>query len=165
MEDNTILDFDKDFNAPTLIYADKGLRFVNFMIDRFISTIAAYIGIFIGVGAGIVFGGVDVYDPAKVESSNSDLIMGISVLFGCLLAFIIYFGYYIYMEYKFEGRTVGKMLTKTRTVTKEGYPISLGQAFGRCFARLIPFEPLSIFFNNDGICWHDSLANTIVIKD
>ena len=142
---NTILDYDKPGMEELPTTANTGARFVNFILDRIVSSILGYGGMF---GAMAAFG----------EESGS--------VIGLLLFALGYFGYYIIMEYNFEGKTIAKMLTKTRAIQEDGSPITLGQAVGRTFARLIPFEPFSIFFTNGGTaCWHDTLAGTLVVQD
>jgi uncharacterized RDD family membrane protein YckC len=154
MSDNTILDYDdSEGTSPYghLALASNGSRFVNLILDSIFSIIALYIGLFFGLF---------ILSANLSEENGLNMGEGLAILF----SIFCYFGYYIFMEYRFEGRTLGKMITKTRVVTKEGYPISLGQAFGRTFARLIPFDRYSILFNY-GSCWHDSLAGTIVVND
>lgn len=60
------------------------------------------------------------------------------------------------------GRTVGKFVTGTMVVTKDGKPIHSGHSFMRSICRIIPFEPFSMFRScQQG--WHDTLVNTKVV--
>jgi uncharacterized RDD family membrane protein YckC len=86
-------------------------------------------------------------------------VSGLVLFFG-----VGYFGYYTMMEYNFKGKTIAKMLTKTAVVQTDGKPITFVQAFERTFIRLIPFEPLSIFFNDNKLCWHDVHSGTVVVQ-
>jgi uncharacterized RDD family membrane protein YckC len=81
---------------------------------------------------------------------------------GTFIAYIFMFGYTIIMEFVY-GQTIGKMLTKTMVISKDGHKLSLGQCFGRTFARIIPFEGFSVL-GADAIMWHDSLTSTYVVE-
>ena len=65
------------------------------------------------------------------------------------------------MEYKYE-RTLGKFITKTIVLTKDGKKTKFSDILARTFCRLIPFDWLSYFFTSNGL--HDRLSNTTVIK-
>ena len=80
--------------------------------------------------------------------------------FALLLSFPLY---YVIMEYKF-GKTIGKFITKTKVVSKDGKPLSIGQCIGRLFCRIIPFERFSGLFS-DGVFWHDSIPGTLIVED
>jgi uncharacterized RDD family membrane protein YckC len=73
--------------------------------------------------------------------------------------------YYICME-GLLGLTIGKLVTGTRVVNERGGKPSLAQIVGRSLSRLIPFDPLSLFFSSDDECraWHDSLSKTRVVR-
>jgi uncharacterized RDD family membrane protein YckC len=78
-----------------------------------------------------------------------------------VLSFIIsYFGYYIYMESKFQ-QTLGKFYTKTKVVTLNGEKPKLINIVGRTFLRTIPYDPISFSSSKNG--FHDSLSKTTVI--
>ncbi|TXH77424.1 MAG: RDD family protein [Lysobacteraceae bacterium] len=81
-----------------------------------------------------------------------------------VIAILMLLIYYIPMEALF-GATIGKFLTGTRVVDERGGKPTLGQVVARSFARLIPFEPLSVLFmDEDKRGWHDSLAATYVVR-
>jgi uncharacterized RDD family membrane protein YckC len=79
-----------------------------------------------------------------------------------LLLFIVFFGYYTLMEGA-KGKTVGKMITKTKVLTASGDPITYGQAFLRTLCRIVPFEFISVFL--DSSMWHDKWVGTMVVKE
>ncbi len=128
-----------------IIIASKKLRFVNSIIDYFVFLL---INIVIGVLVVIVFGD----EGLKYIESIPDAVLGIS----------LYLFYYIFFE-AMTSRTIGKLVTGTKVVNKNGLKASFGQILGRSFSRLIPFEAFS-FFGKDGRGLHDRLANTLVIK-
>lgn len=78
--------------------------------------------------------------------------------------FIVYFFtwiiYYLTQEIFFR-QTLGKMLTGMEIIFLNNKKFKA--ALIRTVVRLIPLEPLSIFFRNDSIMWHDQLSGTKVI--
>ena len=120
--------------------AQPGLRFANYVID----IIAFYVIFFIVVyaGAGII------------NATNIGLLY--------LVVFTILIAYYTIMEGATNGKTLGKLVTKTRAVKKDGTTFTLRDAFLRSLCRLVPFEPFTAF---SGYPWHDKWTNTIVIKE
>lgn len=102
-----------------------------------------------------LFGGEDALASMEEPSFVRDYAIGI----GLMLV------YYIPLEGMF-GVTVGKLITGTRVVDEQGRPPSWGQAIGRTFARLIPFEPFSLLFSEDKRIagWHDRLPKTLVVR-
>lgn len=83
-------------------------------------------------------------------------------IFGYLMLAVGFFGYYIFMETKYQ-KTIGKFITKTKVVTKDGANPELGDIVRRTFCRLIPFDRISFLFTANG--FHDRLSDTTLIKD
>ncbi len=131
----------KPFNIEDNL-ASKGKRLGNYVIDRIIVQ---------GLSYALIFG---------VASSN----MGESEMTGMIIvaALGLWIIYYSLFE-AFTGKTIGKLITGSKVVNVDGSPISVGQAFGRTFSRIIPFEAFS-FLGQKGIGWHDSLSDTRVIN-
>ena len=73
-----------------------------------------------------------------------------------------YFCYYFIFELAF-GKTIGKMITKTKVVSENSYSRpSLIQILIRTLVRVIPIYFLFHFFIGKGL--HDLLSKTILIK-
>lgn len=74
-------------------------------------------------------------------------------------------GYYVVMEGLF-GFTFGKLVTGTRVVDERGGRPGWRQVLARTLMRFVPFEPLSLFFAEDGKVrgWHDRVAKTWVVR-
>jgi uncharacterized RDD family membrane protein YckC len=70
-------------------------------------------------------------------------------------------GYYILCE-GLTGKTVGKLVTKTKVVREDGGKPALANIVGRSCARLIPFEWFS-FLSERGHGWHDRFSRTRVV--
>lgn len=124
--------------------ASRGQRFLNMIID----IIAIYVLAFI---VGIIL--AILRAPFLTESS---------VLFDYGFGIALWLLYYVPLEAGF-GRTVGKLLTRTRVVMVDGTPPNILNVIGRTFARLVPFEAFS-FFGSLAVGWHDSWSRTRVVK-
>ncbi len=93
------------------------------------------------------------------EDSWLDVLDGLAGNFIGIGFFLLY---YIGFESAF-ARTPGKFVLGTIVVNEKGNKPSTGQFIGRSFGRLIPFEALSCF-GSQTRGWHDSLANTYVVR-
>lgn len=121
-------------------YATPTQRFLTYLID----TIVFYaISMVIGFIMGIMMGGV-----------SASIYIAI---------YVTLFLYYIALEAS-SGKTVGKMVMRTRVVTVSGGKPSVGQCFIRTISRLVPLEFISVWIE-DSVMWHDQWASTRVIKD
>jgi uncharacterized RDD family membrane protein YckC len=128
-----------------VIPAGQGARFLNLIIDYFAQfAISFALGIVIVVAFGEA--GIQFLDDTP------GFFIGIPVLLG----------YYVVFEAT-TSRTLGKLVTGTKVVNQDGGKPTIGQIIGRSFARMIPFEAFS-FFGTPPRGWHDSLANTYVVK-
>ena len=136
------------FTAPEpleIVPAERWRRLVTYVIDSFaFFFLAAIVGALLALGVG---------DEAveRLEGVPDFVLTQALVLV-----------YYAALEGA-TGRTVGKLLMGTRVVNEDGNPPSFRQILGRTLARLIPFEALAIF-GEEIRTWHDSLANTYVVK-
>jgi uncharacterized RDD family membrane protein YckC len=83
-------------------------------------------------------------------------------LLGYSLLVVSFFGYYIFMETKYQ-KTLGKFITKSKVIMKGGQKPTQGDIITRTACRLVPFDRVSYFFAVNGI--HDYLSNTTVVKD
>ena len=86
-------------------------------------------------------------------------------------ALLIFFGYYIYFELRWNGQTPGKRRYALRVMREGGYPVTAYSVILRNLLRLIDFLPggygigiLSLFLNNNYQRLGDLVAGTIVIK-
>jgi uncharacterized RDD family membrane protein YckC len=153
--ENTILDqpFEQEKEYQL---ASKGKRFANYIID----IISFYIFAILG---GVVFALVspDTAASAFEEVGNPDTS---SKLVEQLLGILILLGYYTIMEGAFNGKTVGKYLTKTRALREDGSSLGWDKALIRSLCRLIPFEGFS-YLGSNLLGWHDTISKTMVVED
>lgn len=152
-EKNLLHDIELDI---TLEPVSAGTRFLHYLID----TIGFYVLIFIiggAIGIGAVANDMDVEDTGLVGNA------GTAILLQYLLSFLLYVGFYTFMEGMTKGKTLGKYLTGCRVVKdNSGSAISWKDAFLRSLCRVVPFEPFSTFGRRP---WHDRWTDTIVIKE
>ncbi len=116
-------------------------RLINFVFDSLIIIVIAYLI------KHFVF-------PKPITQLDS----GISFNLSFYLFFLLF---YISMEY-FLGKTIGKMITRTKMISRSGKKINLMNIIIRTFLRFFILEWIS-FFKKRPIGWHDSLSDTKVI--
>lgn len=129
--------------------ASKGSRAVNSIVD---SVIILFLWILLSIGLFLIGFDHMLFDENTGEEFPS-------IIFVIFLP--IYFLYYFTMEARYQ-RTVGKYITKTKVLTKEGAKPSVSKVALRSLCRLIPFEYLSFLASPNGI--HDLLSETRVVK-
>ena len=136
--------------SNTLVLASGAKRFANFAIDYVVSLLfVAFVFFNLGVVLGLL--GNNSFQQENPVIDN-------------LLYFLLSLSYYFVCEHFLNGRTIGKMITRTRVLDEAGNKPSPEQIIGRTFARLIPFEAFS-FLGDEARGWHDSLPGTIVIDE
>ena len=135
------LAIEKDY--ATYRIASTGQRFSNMLLDSVFFLVFA---VLVGIVAGILGVG--------------EQLMGINDnLFGIILLTM----YYLPQEAIF-GRTLAKLITKTKVVGLNGEKVTFMKALGRTLCRFIPFEAFTFLGGNGqphGI--HDKLPKTKVI--
>ena len=141
----------QEFHEPAYEFATTGQRFLNYVIDIIVFYLLMLL-------TGFIVG-------AAFASSISDGEVGGAIGFALVtyfLVFAIFFAYYTFLEGS-KGKTLGKMITKTKVIREDGEPMTFGKAFLRTLCRLVPFEFISAFLGQK--MWHDQWTNTITIKD
>lgn len=86
----------------------------------------------------------------------------LSMLAVYLVLAIGFFGYYVFMETKYQ-KTIGKFITKTSVTMKDGGKPKAEDIIRRTFYRLIPLDMISFLYSGNGL--HDKLSNTTITKD
>ena len=131
--------------------ATKGQRFANYLID----IIIAYAIIF---GLSLLYYSMN---PELIYVEETDA--GLNIMERLIGAFVIAI-YYTIIEFSLGGKTIGKYITKTRTVTLNNEKPDFQTILGRSFSRIVPFEAFS-FLGSQPDGWHDRWSKTKVIKD
>lgn len=120
-------------------------RFLSFYIDLFFITIIYYPALYLYTKFALG-------ENALIEFPDLEL----AILFGTIGFFI----YYLIFEGLLET-TIGKKITGLKLTGLANLPIrqKLLQVLLRTLSRLIPFEPISLFFTGEGkIMWHDRIS-------
>jgi uncharacterized RDD family membrane protein YckC len=89
-----------------------------------------------------------------------------------LLAFTIYWGYYIFFEMAWNGQSLGKRWVGLRVILVDGTPISLSESIVRNLMRLVDMLPalygvgiITMFINSQSRRLGDLAAGTLVVHD
>ncbi|MGS2739682.1 RDD family protein [Sinomicrobium sp. M5D2P17] len=141
----------KYYYLPEKVYAGKGKRLANFVIDRIVIYILTFLlGMLayilseaLGMGGFLRF----VENMTAVEE----------LLFGVVVSLI----YYMALE-STTGRTIGKFVTNTRVINESEKKAGPDEVFIRSLCRFIPFDAFS-FLGSEGRGWHDSIPKTYVV--
>lgn len=155
-----LLDLRSGTDQWTLQYAHLGRRFLAMMVDQFIWSF----GFMILVAGPIIL--LFIYSPNHPDSPLPMALLGVAFLIG--IGGIV--TYEALMLAKRNGQTLGKMALKIRVVRPDGTPISMGQAWGRAFTRLLLIHVLQLvnylpaFFTKEKTCVHDMFAKTRVVR-
>lgn len=144
--DNEILDFDSIRDEGlNLVPASKGKRFANFLID--------YLVIFVVLFGLTMFELMGAEDDGEIGTNLMDRLIGM----------LIYASYYLLLEGLWGGKTIGKLVTNTRTVNLDGSAPDFKTILNRSFSRIVPFEAFS-FLGSKPDGWHDRWSDTMVIN-
>lgn len=142
----------KPFEFDADLYATKGQRFANYIIDYICQII-----MMMGVGFVIAFIALLLGNDQIVTQLES-----INAIEQYALGAVIVLVYYNFFEI-FFARTIGKFITNTVVVNEIGEKPSVNEIMIRSVCRLIPFEPFS-FLGEPDKGWHDSISKTYVVK-
>lgn len=129
----------------SLQQAGSGKRFANYLIDLVVFYILAGSLAAILMYRGVISSDIDPITDRIVTYILRGLFMGI-------------------VEAIFKGKTLGKLITRTRAVNEDGSPITAQTAFMRGLSRLVPFEAFSAL-GSPSYPWHDRWTNTYVIDE
>lgn len=133
-----------------VVQASTGQRFLNYIIDL----VVFYILIF-ALAFFLAF-----IDPSILEwMDGNDVGTNLLTRLVVLLLYGIVMGF---IEALFKGRTLGKLITRTKAVNEDGSTISAATAFQRGLSRAVPFEMFSAF-GSPSYPWHDKWIKTYVI--
>lgn len=137
-------------NRPSCQLAETGDRLANYLID-FVAFSLIKFGIYVVIG-------ILAYENGKTSVTPAT---ALDKLLDFLFVYLIYMVFYFFCEGASNGRSPGKLITRTKAVKRDGSPVTWEDAFMRSLCRIIPFEPISGFFGNP---WHDRLTGTMVVK-
>lgn len=129
---------------------ENGIKIGNEQTRKYI--IRRGIGCFIDVLFFLLL--MEVLFPAVPKS-------GLQIYFKNFILMIIWFGYFILLEYYFQ-KTPGKYIIKLQVADENGALPSFIQIMKRNVAKLIPLEYVS--YRNQ-TWWHDRWSGTVALND
>lgn len=135
-----------------IVRAETGKRFLNYIID-----LALFYVLIVGLGILLVI----------VFPSSAGWMAEASSGFGIIdrLLTILFYGVYMFLiEALFKGKSLGKLITRTRAVNTDGSNISVSTALARGFSRAVPFCVFSAF-GTPCNPWQDKWTDTIVMDE
>lgn len=133
------------------VLASREKRFLTFLIDYLVRFVIVF---FVAVLLGMM---------AYLTGDNGYLIWldNLTRVEEILYEVVIVFIYYMILE-SITARTIGKYITGTKVLLKDGSKPEAYKILLRTLCRFIPFDPLS-FFGTDSRGWHDTLTETFVV--
>jgi uncharacterized RDD family membrane protein YckC len=142
--------------------AGIGSRFLATLLDTLI-VILLQIAIFVAL--------ILILRAFNVNLLEGGLAAWIYAIFG-LVAFIFYWGYYIFFEMIWNGQTPGKRWTGLRVLRTDGTPITLSESLIRNLARIVDILPaaygvgiITMFIDKQSRRLGDLAAGTLVVHD
>ena len=134
-----------------VVRADTGKRFVNYIIDFMVFYLLVF-----GVAIVIVLLSPDTLDGIAEDDSFD--------LGGQLLILVLYGLYMGIVEAVFKGKSLGKLITRTRAVNLDGSRITTSTAFTRGLCRAVPFCAFSAL-GSPCNPWQDKWTDTMVMDE
>ncbi|HEX8428570.1 RDD family protein [Hymenobacter sp.] len=136
-------------NSPlAMTPASKGQRFANYLIDL-VTFYALIFGLALGLGVLVAFTG------------NGEMVKWLDSPWATLVFVLIMLSYYFVLE-STTGRTMGKLITRTRVVMEDGSKLTANAVLKRTLSRIIPYDAFSFLGSGSGR--HDRIAKTRVVK-
>lgn len=139
-------------DVPVLERASTGKRLANYLIDVVVFYVLTFVFAFALISSSP--SSADYFDD---DSTGLDLGSRI-------MALVIYALYMSIIEALLKGKSLGKLITKTRAVNLDGSPINAKTAFARGFSRAVPFCVFSVF-GKPCNPWQDRWTDTMVIDE
>jgi len=129
----------------------SGKHLANYIIDRICVAIFNFI---LAYTSGLIIG---IIIPSFMYTIEDNIFF-----FDILFTVISTVSYYTLFE-AVSGRTIGKLITKTKVVDENKQNIGFSTALVRSFSRLIPFDAFS-FLGAEVRGWHDTISKTYVVN-
>ena len=143
--------------------AGLGSRLAAWSVDTTIQMLVAFFGL-IAVGGLEYYLGISNYIPPILQSVGQALLI--------ILGFLLFFGYYFFFEWRWDGQTPGKRFFGLRVTMTDGLPLTLWPAMIRNIVRVVDFLPMFYGFGAV-LCLSNSLnqragdlaAGTLVVVE
>jgi len=145
-------------------------RLIAYFIDLIILSVIVFL-----TSLAIVLLYLSVYSIPfdQLQSSlDNQAFSGVAIFLYFLISFLLQWGYFIFMEYKYNGTTPGKSLMSIRVVSETGGPLELSDILIRNLVRYIDgigtlmiAGLLSVVFVRNFKRLGDIAGGTIVVRD
>lgn len=149
--------------------ADVGNRSLAALLDMFL-VFLALIGLNLVLVAILRSMGVSV-EFFDLEVEGAGWLAGLVIALYAILDFVVFWGYFMLLELKWNGQTIGKQALKIRVVRLDGSPAGASEIAVRNLVRIIDFLPSGYLFgllvmllDGKGRRLGDLAAGTIVVK-
>ncbi|MFD1161081.1 MULTISPECIES: RDD family protein [Hwangdonia] len=148
----------QNFKVTPDLYATKGNRFANYIVDLLAIILVFWI---------VVFGAFYLFYSFATDTTPADNLIfymeNLNPLLDRLITAIVLAFVYFSIEMLTKGRSIGKYITKTKVVLADGTKPTASDYLKRSFSRMIPFEALS-FLGSQSRGWHDTISKTFVVN-
>jgi uncharacterized RDD family membrane protein YckC len=146
--------------------AGIGSRFLAALIDTALIT---FLQVIIAIMAYLILNQSG-SSLASVDAVSS--LSGWAVALIGLIALFFYWGYYIFFEMLWNGKSPGKSAVKLRVIRVDGTPITISESLVRNLVRVVDFLPayygvgaIAVFVNPQTRRLGDLAAGTVVIRE
>jgi uncharacterized RDD family membrane protein YckC len=147
--------------------AGIGSRFVASLLDHLIIFAVLF---FINCAAVALFPALSLGSIVSGDETSAAVYWLFAAL--VLIAFLVFWGYFVIFEILWQGRTPGKRASRLRVLRRSGQPIGAGEAIIRNLVRLVDFLPgfygiglITMFIDRDARRLGDFAAGTIVVRE
>lgn len=145
--------------------AGLGSRFIATFVDTLIQGAAIAL-----IQLGLLLFPQNLLDHADTLFSQWGV--GFFAAVGILSSFLLFWGYYIFFETAWNGRTPGKKVVGIRVIKDGGYAVTFSDVAIRNILRIVDFLPgfygvgiLFVFFHEKNKRVGDLAAGTVVVKE
>jgi uncharacterized RDD family membrane protein YckC len=154
----------KPTEQPEIVLASWGTRFWAWLVDFIIVNVA--LGVLFAIVAMPIW--LTGFMNPSMMVANGQWWNTLGGSFTFAVSSLVFFAYWTYMESKYNGQSIGKMLLRIKTTSLEGKPADIRSiaisSFGKAF--ILPLDVLLgwIFTNEKRQRLLSKAANTIVVK-
>ncbi len=144
--------------------ASIGNRFLACAVDHTLQIIAILLMIIVAA--------IATADAGVLSAKLWDAPKWLQALMG-LIIFVLWFGYFVLFEWRWNGQTPGKRFLKLRVIRQDGRPITFWEAAVRNLLRSFDMMPapfysvglISVFISNQDQRIGDMFAGTVVVRE
>jgi uncharacterized RDD family membrane protein YckC len=152
--------------------AGIGSRFIGALLDTAIIAVALLLLNLVLLVLLYSAGDLANLGSGGLSENGFSTVGGLILAVYALLNFVIFWGYYVLFEWRWNGQTPGKRVAKIRVVRTDGNPPGILEIVLRNVVRIVDFLPsgyalglVVMFFNKQARRLGDYVAGTLVVKE